>query len=203
MIRRAKSTLAGTVATATATTITITTTATASSGRAMGRGCKPPGCQAGKKGRQIVNKFIKRRRHTHTHTYSHTHAGDNYRSRKSNCRERERESKGGRLRRRHFCLSKYYTTRLVAYLQSTFSIPLLLLPLLPMPATTRCNAMQTAQKYAMKIKLKLVGNEKRGSPSSALAPVCIGQLTFVIVCVCGRGQIAAASWLCFRLHMLN
>lgn len=54
MIRRAKSTFAGTAATATAsaTTITITTTtARTSSGRAMGRGCKPPGCQAGKKGR--------------------------------------------------------------------------------------------------------------------------------------------------------
>lgn len=96
-------------------------------------------------------------------------------------RGRERESKGGRLRRRHFCLSKYYTTRLVAYLQSTFSIPLLLL--LPLPATTRSSAMQTAQKYAMKIKLKLVGNEMRGSPSSAPSPVCIGQLTFVIMCV--------------------
>lgn len=54
MIRRAKSTFAGTAATATAsaTTITITTTTTtASSGRAMCKGCKPPGCQAGKKGR--------------------------------------------------------------------------------------------------------------------------------------------------------
>lgn len=54
MIRRAKSTFAGTAATetASATTITITTTtATTSSGRAMGKGCKPPGYQAGKKGR--------------------------------------------------------------------------------------------------------------------------------------------------------
>lgn len=51
MIRRAKSTFAGTTATASATTITITTTtARTSSGRAMGRSCKPV-CQAGKKGR--------------------------------------------------------------------------------------------------------------------------------------------------------
>lgn len=67
MIRRANSTSAGTAATA--TTITITTTA--SSGRAMGRGCKLPGCQAGKKGREIVNKFIKRRRQAHKHTPTH------------------------------------------------------------------------------------------------------------------------------------
>lgn len=51
MIRRAKSTFAGTAATASATTITITTTTATRSGRAMGRGCKPPGYQAGKKGR--------------------------------------------------------------------------------------------------------------------------------------------------------